>query len=233
MGKVRRQLCSITRNQFRRNPARATRAQLLDMHRTAAASRPLSDQTSTGEDSITGVSSEVLGLALRVFGLGELYAAAVRSAAMSTKHNEGNTTRNDTVDTSVENPSSTSDLDRLRAADQAHHASMRRAAHADAALAFEALDDLCQFAVVDRQRRLRLEGLDEVVPLEALIARPEQGDDFPTKVAAELALMRRLAAEQVEVDQAGQGIGLGDGNRRAVSHRNGCAMERQNSRPIP
>lgn len=85
---------------------------------------------------------------------------------------------------------------------------MRRAADPDAALRLETLDHLGQLAVVDRQRRLGLERLDEVVPLVALVARAEQGHHFAPKVAAQLALMSRLATEQVEVDQTRQRVGL-------------------------
>ena len=85
---------------------------------------------------------------------------------------------------------------------------MRSATHAHAAFALEALDHVGELAMLDRYRRLRLERLEQLGPLEALVARAEEGDDFSAEVAAQLALVRRLAAEEVEVDQARQRVGL-------------------------
>ena len=85
---------------------------------------------------------------------------------------------------------------------------MRSATHAHAAFALEALDHVGELAKLDRYRRLRLERLEQLGPLEALVARAEEGDDFSAQVATQLALMRRLAAEEVEVDQARQRVGL-------------------------
>ena len=87
--------------------------------------------------------------------------------------------------------------------------------HAHAPLALERLDDLRQLGVVDRNARLLLEALGQVGPAPGLVARAEEGDDLAAEVAQDLALVRRLAAEEREIDEAGERVRLRE--KRGVS----------------
>jgi hypothetical protein len=80
--------------------------------------------------------------------------------------------------------------------------------------------------------------LREVDELEAFGRRGEEGDDFATEVAAKFALVGGLTAQEVEVDETGEGIGLcEESNQYKLERRLTCAgigrRENGNAQPTP
>lgn len=101
--------------------------------------------------------------------------------------------------------------------------------HLDAPLILKRLDDIRELGLINRHRRLSLhrflrspttrqleftaEGRkgthDKVVPTHPLVLGLEQPNNLATKVSTKLALLETLTrVEEVEVDQAGERVGL-------------------------